>query len=124
MLVCICKVSKMVVFICTVGKNKYLGFTISNADNNMANIRSVRNKSFGTIKAIFNKLKDIKLRKYYFECGMIFLKVMLRSSILYGSETYYNLKEGEIRALERIEEIFSCNSACAFVSFQYTSQTE
>ena len=70
----------------------------------MANIRSVRNKSFGTIKTIFNKLKDLKLGKYYFECGMIFLNIMLRSSILYGSETYYNLKENELRSLERIEE--------------------
>ena len=85
-------------------EQKYLGFTISNVDNNMTNIRSVRNKSFGTIKTIFNKMKDLKLRKYYFECGMIFLNIMLRSSILYGSETYYNLKENELRALERIEE--------------------
>ena len=29
---------------------------------------------------------------------------MLRSSILYASETYYNLKETELRAIERIEE--------------------
>ena len=85
-------------------EQKYLGFTISNADNNMANIKSVRNKSYGAIKAIFSKLKDLKLRKYHFECGMIFLNIMLRSSILYGSETYYNSKENELRALERIEE--------------------
>ena len=31
---------------------------------------------------------------------------MLRSSILYASETYYDLKESEIRQLERIEESF------------------
>ena len=31
---------------------------------------------------------------------------MLRSSILYAAETYYNLKETELRALERIEENF------------------
>ena len=44
------------------------------------------------------------MRKYYFECGMLFMNVMLRSSILYASETYYNLKENEIRQLERVEE--------------------
>ena len=87
-------------------EQKYLGFTISNSNNNMANIKNVRNKSFGTIKSIFNKLKELKLRKYYFECGMIFLNIMLRSSILYGSETYYDLKENELRALERIEESY------------------
>ena len=31
---------------------------------------------------------------------------MLRSSILYACETYYNLKETEIRQIERIEEGF------------------
>jgi hypothetical protein len=34
------------------------------------------------------------------------MNVMLRSSILYASETYYNLKEQEIRQLERIEGSF------------------
>ena len=34
------------------------------------------------------------------------MNVMLRSSIIYASEVYYNLKENEIRQLERIEEIF------------------
>ena len=37
---------------------------------------------------------------------MIFLNVILRSSILYASETFYNLKEKELRILERIEERF------------------
>ena len=38
---------------------------------------------------------------------MIFLNVILKNSILYGSETYYNLKEKELRTLEqRIEEKF------------------
>ena len=31
---------------------------------------------------------------------------MLRSSILYACETYYNLKESEVRQLERIEESY------------------
>ena len=34
------------------------------------------------------------------------MNVMLRSSILYASECYYNMKEQEIRQLERIEENF------------------
>ena len=34
------------------------------------------------------------------------MNTMLRSSILYACETYYNLKENEIRQLERIEEGF------------------
>ena len=70
----------------------------------MANIRAIRNRSNGTIRKIFNKLNGLNLQKYYFECGMIFMNVMLRTSILYACETYYYLKENEIRQLERIEE--------------------
>ena len=87
-------------------EQRYLGFIISNSGNNMANIQAIKNKSIGTIRQIFTKLNSLNLRKYYFECGMLFMNVMLRSSILYASETYYNLKEYEIRQLERIEENF------------------
>ena len=72
-------------------EQKYLGFVISNSGNNMANIRGIQRKSFGTIRTILQKLKGLNLRKYYFECGIVFLNLMLRSTILYGSETYYNL---------------------------------
>ena len=87
-------------------EQKYLGFVISNTGDNMANIRAIRNRSNGTIRKIFNKLNGLNLQKYYFECGMIFMNVMLRTSILYACETYYHLKENEIRQLERIEENF------------------
>ena len=72
----------------------------------MANIRALRNKSIGIIRQIFTKLNSLKLQKYYFECGVILLNVTLRSSILYACETYYNLKENEIRQIERIEESY------------------
>ena len=35
---------------------------------------------------------------------MLFMNIMLRPSILDACETYYNLKESEIRQIERIEE--------------------
>ena len=70
----------------------------------MANILAAKKKSVGIIKQIFEKLNCLKLKKYYFECGLIFMNVMLRSSILYASETYYDLKENELRVIERIEE--------------------
>ena len=46
-----------------------------------------------------------------------FFNIILRSSILYGSETYYNLTEKEIRIIERIEEqflrkLFKTTKAC------------
>ena len=82
-----------------VQEQKYLGFVISNSGNNLANINAMKKKSFGTIKQIFSKLETMQLKKYYFECGLIFMNSMLRSSILYGCESYYNLRETEVRQL-------------------------
>ena len=85
---------------------KYLGFTISNKRDNMANISAVKKKSIGLIRKVLNRLNSLKLRKYYFECAAVLMKSMLRPSILYASEMYYNLKESEVRHLEKIEEDF------------------
>ena len=84
----------------------YLGFVISSKGDNMANIRQMKKKSNGVIKKIFNKLNSLNLKQYYFECAIFLMNVMLRSSILYGSDMYYNLKESELRQLERIEEFY------------------
>ena len=84
----------------------YLGFVMSSKGNNLANIESIKKKSNGVIRKIFNRLNCLNLQKYYFECAMILLNAMLRPSILYVSETYYNLKENEVRQIERIEEMF------------------
>ena len=65
-----------------------------------------KKKSIGVIRKIFNRLNSLNLQKYYFECAMILLNAMLRPSILYAAETYYNLKESEVREIERIEENF------------------
>ena len=87
-------------------EQKYLGFVLSSTGDNMANIRKMKNKSIGVIKSTLNKLNSLNLRKYYFECSVILLNVMVRSSILYASEMYYDLKETEVRHLERIEETY------------------
>ena len=83
---------------------KYLGFVISCQGNNMANINAFKKKSIGVIRSIMQKLDALKLQTYYFECALIFMNVMLRGSILYASETYYNLTESQLRNIERIEE--------------------
>ena len=85
---------------------KYLGFVISSSGDNMANINMMKKKSIGVIRKIFNKLNSLNLQKYYFECAMILLNAILRPSILYACDMYYNLKETEIRHLERIEESY------------------
>jgi hypothetical protein len=70
----------------------------------MANIRQVQNKYNGVIRKIINKLISLNLRQYYFECALLLMNVMLRSSILYAADMNYNLKESELRQIERIEE--------------------
>ena len=87
-------------------KYKYLGFLLSNRGDNMINIKEMRKKSIWVTNKIFNRLNSLNLNQYFFECGLIFLNVILRSTILYAAETYYNIKENELRMLERIEEQF------------------
>ena len=85
---------------------KYLGFVLSSTGDNMVNIKHIKTKAVGKIRQIFNRLESLNLQRYYFECAIIFMNCMLRSSILYAAETYYNLSEKELREIERIEEGF------------------
>ena len=87
-----------------VDRYKYLGHWISNHKNNMVNINHMKNKSIGIKKKIFQYLDSLTLGKYYFECAILFMNCLLRRSILYSAETYYNLKEDELREIEKIEE--------------------
>jgi hypothetical protein len=101
---------------------KYLGFFISSNGNNMVNIKSMEKKSFEVIRTIMNKLESLKLKQYYFECAIIFMNVILRPSILYGGECYYNLTESQLRSIERIEvsTIFGIIFLLSFFSFRAT----
>ena len=81
---------------------KYLGFVVSSDASNVANISDKRNKSFSTIRSITNMIKGLKT--YTVQNGLIYLNSLLRSSILYGGETYYNLTERQLRMIEIIEE--------------------
>jgi hypothetical protein len=85
-------------------EQRYLGFVLSSTGDNMANIREIKKKSIGIVKSTLNKLNSLNLKRYYFECSIILLNAMVRSSILYASDMYYDLKETEVRHLERIEE--------------------
>ena len=91
----------------------------------MANIREIKKKSIGTVKSTLKKLDSLKLGRYYFECSIILLKVMIRSSILYASETYYDMKEMELRQLERIEEgymrqVLNTTKGCPIIQIYLT----
>ena len=80
----------------------YLGQVISKDGSNMPNIAHKRNKSIDTQKQILKLVKILGV--YTFESAVIYMESLLRSSILYASETMNNVKEIEFRALEAIEE--------------------
>ena len=70
----------------------------------MANINYLIRKSHGIMRNIFAKQNSLNLKQYYFESAIILMNAILRSSVYYACETYYDLKEREIRSLESIEE--------------------
>ena len=97
----------------------YLGFVIS-SKGNIDNIKHVKNKSIGIISNVIQKLESANLGRYYFDAAVILLNGVVRPSILYACETYYDLKESQIRQLERIEEsflkkIFQTSAKCPIV---------
>ena len=81
---------------------KYLGVIISQNGSNMPDIKAKQNKALGTQKMIMNIIKG--LGTYTFECGFIYLRSILRGSILYGTEVMFHITEMEKRTLEKIEE--------------------
>ena len=89
-----------------VEEQKYLGFVLSSKGDNLANIKAMEKKSIGIIRTILTKLDKLNLRQYYFECSKILMNTILRGSILYAAECYYNLTESNLRRIEKIEENF------------------
>ena len=81
---------------------KYLGFVISASASNVENVISKTNKSMGTIGSIMNNIQG--LGTYTIQNGLNYFHSLLRSSILFAGETYYNLTERKLRMLEGIEE--------------------
>ena len=80
----------------------YLGHMLSNDGSNMPNIIHKKNKTIGTKKQIIELVKPLGL--YTFESAVVYVESLLRSSILYASETMTNMRESEYRELEKIEE--------------------
>ena len=85
-------------------KHKYLGHFISNSANNMAHLIETKKKYIGLKQKEINIFKDLKCGKYFFECGILFLKTIIRPSLLYSLETCFNFIENELRYIEKLDE--------------------
>ena len=58
------------------------------------------------------------LGQHTFEAAIIYIKSLLRTSILYGAETMFNVTEKDFRAIETIEEsvlqsVFQTKKSCS-----------
>ena len=80
----------------------YLGHVLDQSGGNMKNILHKKNKAIGTQRMIPKLIKN--LGKFTFEGAVIYIESLIRSSILYGSETMFNIKENDYRTLEAMEE--------------------
>ena len=83
-------------------QTKYLGCILSKDGTNTKNIKMKVNKAIGIRKVIQTLIKG--LGKYTVEGGIIYFKSLLRGSILYATESMVNLKEKDVKLLERAEE--------------------
>ena len=79
----------------------YLGVELSADGKNTYTILKKRNRQIGKKKQILNILKPLGI--FTFECAVILLNLLIRSSVLYGTEALYNITESEMRGIEQIE---------------------
>ena len=90
-----------------VSEIKYLGFVIAENASYVPNILDKKKKSNGTIRSITTMIKG--LETYTIQNGLVYLNSLLRSSILYAAETYYNLSERNLRMLDDRRGMFKEN---------------
>ena len=84
-------------------EEKYLGDLISVDGRNIKNIKTRVNKGTGIVNNIMTILEGIPLGKQYFRIGMILRDSLLVSSMLFNSETWYNLTSKELELLETVD---------------------
>ena len=88
---------------------KYLGQIISSDGSNLLNIKYRSGKGKCMSNKILNILEHIPGGKYHFKIAIILRDAYFISTMLSGSETWYNIKEMELRILERTDEAFLRN---------------
>ena len=84
----------------------YLGDVITANGRCDMNIQRRKIKSIGIINQIMEILNTTYFGKYHFEVALVLRSSLLLSSVLLNSETWINLTNKNIRALEQIDESF------------------
>ena len=68
----------------------YLGFMLSKKGTNIENIKHKGNRSIGVQKQIMKMIEP--LGNFTFECALIYIKSLIRNSVLYAAEVMYSIK--------------------------------
>ena len=85
-------------------KYKYLGEIIDSTNKNTKNIAERKQKGIGAVNQICSILDEICFGPWYFEVLVILRNSLLVNSVLSCSETWYNVKEDELRQLVQEDE--------------------
>ena len=87
-------------------EEKYLGDVISIDGKNIENIKTRVTKGRGIVNRIITILDAIPLGRRYFKIGMMLRDALLVSSMLFNSESWYNVTEKELKLLETVDLMF------------------
>ena len=82
-----------------VTSEKYLDDIIMSSGSNSLNIQEPVNRGMGAVNQISQLLGD-----YHFEAANVFRASLLLSTLQSNSESWYNLTEKEVLALEKVDE--------------------
>ena len=85
---------------------KYLGDLISENGKIKENIAARRAKGYGLSDGILAILAEIPLGRYKIEMGLTLRQAMLINGILYNSEAWQSISDGEYKQLEEVDNHF------------------
>ena len=85
--------------------SKYLGDIVSGSGNNEATVAARVSRGTGIVNEICQLLHNIYFGKYFFQTAIIYRNSLLISSLLTNCETWQNLRQKDIFALSKVDQI-------------------
>ena len=89
-----------------VDMEKYLGDILSQDSSNVHNIKNRQKKGIVASRKIISILQEIYFGKYYFDMAVTLRNSLLISTLLFNSESWYNVTNANIKVLEQKDERF------------------
>ena len=89
----------------TVQTDKYCGDLISSNGSNVEKIKERCDRGFGIVNYIISILEELPLGQFHIPTGLKLREAMLINGLIFNSESWYNLKDEEIKKLSSIDEM-------------------